>query len=166
MRRAFVLLFSLCLAGLGLAGCGVGNLDKYYTSETTEKLPRTEIIAVVDGGQDAEAVFKRMYDNRSYLRVGRLSFVGPREDDSVFMDYGKAVGADVVIISRRYVNSRVVDIDRGGGYGIASDHGTYGGNEAQFDPSFTPGMQDTTGRDSYIVRDYRHVAIFLRHVAG
>jgi hypothetical protein len=164
MRRLSVLLLALCAAVL--AGCANADLARYYTPESREMFPRTEQVALVDGGQDAEAAYKSLYQGRGYLRIGRLSFVGPWEDDSPFLDYAKSVGADVVVLSRRYATSRVVDNDRGGDYGMGPQmQNLYGGIEAQFDPSFAPGMQPPV-RDSYVVREYRQTAIFLRRTAG
>jgi len=163
MRR-LLLLVAAGLAGL-VAACGVINLDKYYTQESGQTFPRTDAVAIVDGGDDAEAAYKANYENRGYVRIGRVSYVGQPANDSSVTDLGKRIGADVVVLSRRYISSRVVDNPGGpatamGPTSVGSN--LPGGNAPMFDSAFTPEGHDTDGPDSYVVRDYRQVAIFLR----
>src|ERR1041384_5356330 len=47
--------WAVLLLGVWLGGCA--NLDKFYTAETSESFPPTHNVAVVDGGQDAEAAY-------------------------------------------------------------------------------------------------------------
>jgi len=162
--RCTRLIAAAAFAGF-LAACGTVNLDPYYTPESGRTFPRTETVAIVDGGQDAEAAYKANYENRGYVRIGRVSFVGQPANDSSVTDLGKRIGADVVVLSRRYVNSRVVDNPSGpatamGPTSLGSN--LPGGNAPMFDPAYTPEGHDTGGPDSYVVRDYRQVAIFLR----
>jgi hypothetical protein len=154
----------LGLASLGLIACGIVNVERYYTSESPQQFPPTQTVAVVDGGQDAESAYKAMYENRGYQRIGRVSFVGQNADDASMIDFGKRIGADLVVISRRVVDSHVVENPKGPQYGIPSSLGSnlYGVNEPQFDPAFTPLAADSSGPSSYVVRNYRQVAIYLR----
>jgi len=163
MRRVPLLLI-VGLAGL-LAGCGVRNLEEYYTPESGQAFAHTDAVAIVDGGQDAEAAYKSGYENRGYVRIGRVSFVGQKADDTAVADFGKRIGADVVVVSRRYVGSRVVDNPSGPAYGMgptSAGSNLPGGNAPMFDPSFTPEGRQGGGPDSYVVRDFRTVAIYLR----
>ncbi len=160
--------FVVGFAFVGLAGCAGPDLHRYYTPETTVAFPRTENVVVVDGGTDAEAVYARLYRSSGYARLGYLSFVGPWEDDPAMVDFAKGIGADVTIISRRYVDSRVIDNppeppSSSSGMGGPSRN-IYGGSEPGFDPAFRPTTQ-AYGPSSYVVRDYRQVAIFLRRVS-
>jgi len=163
MRR-FVLIAAAGFAGF-LAACGIVDLDKYYTQETSRTFPRTEAVAIVDGGQDAEAAYKANYENRGYVRIGRVSFVGQEANDASVVDLGKRIGADVVVLSRRYTGSRVVDNPSGPATAMgptSTGSNLPGGNAPLFDQAYTPEGRDTGGPDSYVVRDYRLVAIYLR----
>ena len=164
--RLVLQVLSFVAAGL-LAACGTANLDRYYTPEAGQTFPRTEAVAVVDGGQDAEAAYKAGYENRGYVRIGRISFVGREADDASVVDFGRRIGADVVVLSKRFVNARVIDNPQGPAYSMGPVPGssnTYGSNEPLFDPAMTPSGHEIGGPESYVVRDYRQVAIFLRRI--
>ena len=156
------------LIGLGLAGCAEADLQQYYTPENARTFPHTETVALIDAGSDAESVYKARYQNRGYVRIGRISFVGRYTDDSPLLEFGKQVGADVVVVSRRYINTRVVDNPRGpvGQYNEMPRTNEYGAEEPQFNPAFMPGAQESEAANSYAVREYHQVAIFLRHGPG
>ena len=155
MRRWAVLLL-----GLWLGGCT--NLDKFYTPETAEAYPPTKNVAVVDAGQDAEAVYASMYRTANYRRIGQISFTGALLDDDDFADLGRRVGADVVVVSHQFQGARVVE-----GAGHAGDAGssTYGLNPSSgSEPGFSAGAIQPQSPASYVVRDYRQRAIYLRRV--
>jgi hypothetical protein len=154
LRRSAVLLL-----GLWLSGCA--NLGKFYTSETTETFPATASVAVVDGGQDAEAAYTSMYRTPNYRRIGHINFVGAQLDDGDFAELGRQKGADVVVVSRIFQGARVVDSDR-----RASDSGAqYGLNPSSgSEPGFSQNTIQQQMPSSYVVRDYRQTAIYLRRV--
>jgi hypothetical protein len=162
-----VLVVGLCL---GLAGCGIVNVEKYYTPEARQTFSPTQTVAVIDGGEDAEAAYKTAYENRSYQRIGRVSFVGQHANDESMIDFGKRIGADVVVVSRRVVGSHVVENPQGpdanrASNAMGSGADVYGANEPKFDPAYTPAVKQSEGGPaSYVVRDYRQVAIYLRRV--
>ncbi len=163
MKTASRLILTLSVACFGLIACGIVNLERYYTPETAQQFAPTQAVAVIDGGEDAEAAYKTMYENRGYQRIGRLSFVGQQADDIAVADFGKRIGADLVVISRRAVSSRVIDNPAGpdSGAPVSMGPNLYGINEPQFDTAYTP-LRDSAGPASYVVRDYRQVAIYLR----
>lgn len=161
-----------CLAAvlitLGLAGCAEADLQGYYTPETARTFPHTETVALIDGGSDAEKVYQARYENHGYVRIGRISFVGRYAEDSPLRAFGRQVGADVVVVSRRYIDTHVIDNPRGpvGQYNGMPRTNEYGAEEPQFNPAFMPGAQESEAADSYVTREYRQVAIFLRHGPG
>jgi hypothetical protein len=163
MKSAPRHILTLGLACFGLIACGIVNVERYYTPESPQTYAPTAAVAVVDGGEDAEAAYKANYENSGYRRIGRVSFVGRHADDESMVDFGKRLGADLVVISRRAVGSRVIDNPNGPADGVPGYLGTnlYGVNEPQFDTAYTP-LRDTSGPTSYVVRDYRQVAIYLK----
>jgi hypothetical protein len=156
MRRWAVLLL-----GLWLGSCA--NLDKFYTPETADSYPPTQSVAVVDAGQDAEAAYASMYRTPNYRRIGQINFVGAPFGDDDFADLGRRVGADVVVVSRQFQGARVVDDSaRPGDPGSQS---TYGLNPSSgSEPGFSPNTIVPQSPSSYVVRDYRQRAIYLRRV--
>jgi hypothetical protein len=157
------------LIGVALTSCDHPDLDKYYTPEAAQSFPRSDTVVLVDGGTDAEAVYAARYRSRDYVRIGRIGFVSPYADDTPLLDYGKTLGADVVIVSRRSIQSTIIDAPHGplGEYSDVPSRNEYGGNEPLFNPAFMPGnMDEPNTPSSYIVRQYRQQAIFLRHAPG
>jgi hypothetical protein len=163
MKTASRQVLILGFACFGLIACGIVNLERYYTPETGQQFAPTQAVAVVDGGEDAEVAYKSMYENRGYQRIGRVSFVGQNANDASVVDFGKRIGADLAVVSRRAIGSRIIDNPAGPEAGVPGYMGTnlYGVNEPQFDTAYTP-MKDSTGPASYVVRDFRQVAIYLR----
>ncbi len=159
MRRWAVL-----IVGVWLSACA--NLDKFYTPEVAQPFPPTSTVAVVDGGQDAEATYDAMYRNANYRRIGHLNYVGESLDDDRIVALGRQVGADVAIVSKRYTGSRVVEQDRGGADGAAvGASAQYGLNPSSgAEPGFSPNAIQPQLPRSYVVREFRVVAIFLRRV--
>ena len=143
--------------GVWLAGC-TADLGRYYTAETGERFPRTEHVAIVDAGTDADAVYKKDYQGPDFQRLGHVAYSGPAFDTAELADLGRSVGADVAIVGRRYLTSRVVERDRYGG-----DSGTQYGMSPSSGPGFSPG---STGQElpveSYVVREFRYSVIFVR----
>lgn len=168
MRRLSSFGLAVALLGIGLAGCTGPDLDRYYTPATTQAFPHTATVAVIDGGLDAEQVYEAKYRGRGYTQIGRVSFVGRYADDAPFVDFGRTIGADAVVLSRRHVESREVDTLNGppNQYGGLPSNHDYGGEEPMFDPRFMPGVHEDDGPSSRVVREYRQVAIFLRRVSG
>ncbi len=169
MRRLSLLRPFFALIAVGLAGCAAADLQSYYTPEASQTFPRTETVSLVDGGTDAEAAYDAQYRNRGYVRIGRVSYVGRYADDSSFRDFGRKIGADVVLVSRRYLQSHVVENPQGpvGQYNELPQINEYGASEPQFNPAFMPTNEhESQAPDSYVVREYRQVAIFLRRSSG
>jgi hypothetical protein len=168
MKRLSLVSLALALLGVGLVGCADPDLDRHYTSETAQTFPPTTAVAVIDGGLDAEQVYETKYRGRGYTQIGRVSFVGRYADDAPFVEFGKTIGADLVVVSRRHVESREVDTLNGplNQYGGWPANHDYGGEEPMFDPRFMPGTHEDDGPASRVVRDYRQIAIYLRRTAG
>src|SRR5690349_198229 len=103
MRRWAVL-----VVGLWLVGCA--NIDRYYTPEAGS-FPPTSTVSLIDGGQDAEAVYGSAY-RAGYQRVGHLNYIGDSVSDDRIAELGRRVGADVAIVSRVYHAPRVVESGR------------------------------------------------------
>jgi hypothetical protein len=153
--------WAVLLLGVWLGGCA--NLDKFYTAETTEPFPPTQNVAVVDGGQDAEAAYAARYRTATYRRIGQISVVGKPRDDEDFADFGRRLGADVVIVSRQFQGARVVDEDsRRGDPGSSSQYGLTPSSGSE--PGFSPNTSQPQVPSSYVVRDYRQRAIYLRRI--
>jgi hypothetical protein len=153
--------WAVLVLGVWLGGCA--NLDKFYSSETSEAFPPTQNVAVVDAGQDAEAVYAAQYRTANYRRIGQVSFVGAPFDSGDFAELGRRVGADVVVVSRQFQGARVVDES-----GRAGDSGssTYGLNPSSgSEPGFSAATIQPQLPASYVVRDYRQRAIYLRRVS-
>jgi hypothetical protein len=153
--------WAVLILGVWLGGCA--DLGKFYTPETSEAYPATQNVAVIDAGKDAEAAYATGYRTGNYRRIGRIDFIGALFDDSDFADVGRRVGADVVIVARQFHESRVVDDDR-----RIVDPGSqtqYGLNPSSgSEPGFNPNTIQPQSPASYVVRDYRQTAIYLRRV--
>jgi hypothetical protein len=158
MRQWAVLVL---VVGVWLGGCA--GLESSYTPETTETFPPTQNVTVVDGGQDAEAVYAAMSRTVNYRRIGHVHFVGAPLEDGEFAELGRKVGADLVVVSRQFQGTRVVDDERG--LRDPGEQSQYGLNPfSGSEPGFNPSTIRPEPPSSYVVRDYRQRAIYLRRV--
>lgn len=167
MRQLSLLCLVVGLAG-GLVGCAGPDLGRYYTAATTQTFAPSMTVAVIDGGLDAEKVYATQYQGRGYTQIGRVSFVGRYADNAPFIEFGKTIGADIVVVSRRHVASHEVDTQQGppNQYGGIPENHEYGGQDPFFDPTYMPEAHDDMVPGPHVVREYRQVAIFLRRTAG
>jgi len=98
-RSRHILHHSLCvLLAFTISGCATGAYGKFYTSETTVKLARTENVTVLPF---SEKTLQSLLSSGHYI-IGRSAFNGGSTPDVLAANQARQVGADVVLIHKWY----------------------------------------------------------------
>jgi hypothetical protein len=145
-----------------LAGCvTTANYDQFYVHSAPKKFEPTENIIYIDGDPNAEKTYEALFSD--FLVVGRMSFNDKWRGSAPYVEYGKKVGADIVIASS--VFDRDVQIQDSisipkTNTSYVSGFDTYG--------TFYSGTVTTQGTQvipySYNVKRYDHDVVFLKRV--
>jgi hypothetical protein len=155
--------WAVLVVGLCLAGCA--NLERFYTPESTQAYSSSANVTVVDAGSDAEAAYAARYQNANFRRIGHVNFAGSKYDDDDFAALGRKVGADIVLVSRRVLEPRVVEDERNAV--DPSTSSSYGLNPASgSETGFNHNTITQRPPGTYVVRDWRQTAIYLKRVSG
>lgn len=171
MRKGLI----LSLMMLFLLNCSPAyRLQQYYSQTLYQDFPPTERVSVYSFTDSGLNDLKR----EGYIVLGYSSFNGPLQNQNMYQDFGRKVGADVVLIKNTFTDTRHGNISLpqyqpGQTYNINShEQGNirYNNNTANYN-SYSQSTVTSSGKTTYqqipvAVQRYDQYAIYLRNPAN
>lgn len=96
--------FVLLIATTLVSGCVGPGYKQFYQQVAPTTYPQTKRVLVFKYSEDLDDIYKHLYSD--WLIIGRSDFVGPYENPDMAKGRGMSLGADIIIASANYAESR------------------------------------------------------------
>jgi hypothetical protein len=161
MKRAFTAI----LVALVIHGCtAIGHkefYEEFYSQVAPTKYPPTEKLMVFEyANVDLKEIYDLLFSD--FLVIGRSSFNGPYENPSQSVSYAKSIGANIVISSSQFQETRTSFMNLSTPTSSTTYLSGYSGSGSYYGTATTYGTKTTT--IPVAVNRYDQHGLFLRNV--
>lgn len=159
--RFFLYLSSLLI--FLLQGCVASGYQTFYEQKAPFKYPKTEKVIVFEyENVDIRSVYDFLFSD--YLIVGEAGFEGPYDDPSEAVGYAKTIGADILITTVQFKESRTSIVPMSFPTTNTTYMSGYSGSNMFSGTATSYGM--TTSSIPVTVDRYTQEGLFLKNVNG
>lgn len=157
MKRILVTI----LVAISLQGCESLGHKTFYSQVAPVKYQPTDQALVFEyQNVKIDDIYELLFSD--FLIVGRSSFVGPYENPLQSISYAKSIGADVLITSSQFKETRTSFVGISTPTSSTTSFSGYSGNGSFYGSATTYGTQTTTVPVS--VNRYNQTGLFLKNV--
>jgi hypothetical protein len=153
--------FVSIMLGVMLSGCAQLGHKEFYSQVAPSKFPPTSEVNVFEyRNVDLDEIYELLFSD--FLIIGKSSFNGPYEDPGRAKSYAKSIGADILVASSQFSETRTSFMSLSTPTTSTTSFSGYSGSGSVYGTATTYGTQTTT--IPVRVNRYDQDGIYLKNI--